>query len=178
MPLFDLNGHSVGYTKVSEHFSNGSRVEYQYTGFKTDSNGLNHSDEEPERAYFTKYPGGSYSKLTSGSFIQDEPYTFTPNTSRAFERGLLEKQTVYNSNDLVVSRVTHEYDFGRPGKKEVKGYTSRFYPGFLSQGGNVDLYATGIYKYISRPVTLKKTTTETYDQDFPGNDSKKNRLGE
>ena len=173
VPLFDLNGHSVGYTKVSEHFSNGSRVEYQYTGFKTDSNGLDHSDEEPERAYFTKIPGGSYSKLASGSFVQDEPYTFTPNTSRAFERGLLEKQTVYNSNDQIVSRVTNEYDFGRPGKKEVRAYTSRFYPGFLSQGGNVDLYATGIYKYISRPVTLKKTTTETYDQDFPGNDSKK-----
>lgn len=173
VPLFDLNGQSVGYTKVSETFTNGSRIEYQYTGFKIDNNGLDHSDEEPEKAYFTKHPGGSYNRITSGSYLHDEPYTFTPNTSRAFERGLLESQTVYDNSNKVISRVTNEYDFGQPVKREVRGYTSRFYPGFLSLSGNVDLYATGIYKYISKPVFLKKSTTETYDQDFPGDNNKK-----
>ena len=167
VPLFDLNGLNVGYTKVSESFSNGSRIEYQYTGFKTDNNGYDHRDVEPEKAYFTKYPGGSYSKISSGSFIQDEPYTFTPNTSKAFERGLLESRTVYNSSGQIISKITNEYDFEQPVKRVVKGYISRFYPGFLSQTGNVDLYATGIYEYISKPVFLKKSTTATYDQDFP-----------
>lgn len=128
--------------------------------------------------YFFKDPsmeGNEMSKVyqvtgSSQTLLPNEAYPFPLHMDTDWRRGVLDSYEVLNESGKLLSKTTNTIDT----KPTI--FTSQFsyaLTGTTFPSPNGTLFNGGFYKYQSGWVNHQSTTTETYDQSDPGNESKK-----
>lgn len=152
--MFDVNGAHIGYSTVEEELEGKGKTVYTFTNYDT------YPDLDPE-----------------GNVENGSP-PFVSLTSRFWERGNPLSIVVMDLQNKVISRNSFEYTFDHRAKKQVRGsksLTMEYFCSILDQGRDTK---TGEYTVVSQPFTLRKKTTEHYDQEDPNNLRKITRVEE
>jgi YD repeat-containing protein len=137
--MFDVNGTHVGYSRVQEELVGKGYKVFTFTNF----------DQYPDQ------------DLSGNGTSMVPPFMST--TSRFWERGNLLSTTIRASDySEIVYKELYEYNFDHPNKLTVSG-TKNLHVSFSCLTGT----STGTYEIVSKPFTLKKKTTESYDQEDP-----------
>lgn len=139
--IFDVNGTHVGYSRVEEVIAGKGKTIYTFTNY----------DQYPDLD-----PDGS---------AQNGSPPFVSSTSRFWERGNLTSVTVKDLSDNTISKDTLEYSFDHPDKSVVTGEVQYL---VFNECQNRYEPINGNYKVISRAFTLKKKTSELFDQTVAG----------
>ncbi len=165
--LFDIDGVSVGYGKVSVIESGLIREDYYYTNYS------DRPDANPEIYYDVARIGDI---IPQNLPVEPNGPPFAAKSSFFWERGLLLKKELFTkvgSNYLVAQRITKEYDFDASPRKEIEGVAVMSTIQTYGSNGFAPVYHFGKYKLISKPLFLKSEVEEIYDQFEPGNEAKK-----
>jgi hypothetical protein len=158
--LFDLNGASVGYGKVTETLLDNSRVERYYTNFDS------RPDSEPEiKIYMGRF--STYDEVTT---IPTDTYgpPFSPKTSYAWERSLLSAEKVFDNNSKLLTESQYNYDFSLPSKKLIlnKAVESTSQISTPTAGGPTinNLVRVATYYINIKPINLLNISKKVYSQ--------------
>lgn len=152
--IYDLNGYHLGYSRVVENYSDGSKKQYLYTNFE-EGNG----DDPPV----------VYSKL----FNRDDVFTniplngppFSPWSYKGWQRGLLKEEKIFDHNDKLLHESIYEYDFDNEVKMSMDCIVLMSNISYYDQHGNLEpFYHIGEYYHVSKPFFLDYTIKKIYDQ--------------
>lgn len=160
--LFDQNGSPIVYPLVKETLPDGSYTLYRYSSF------AQYPDSLPD--IYTPYAAGMMHEPPTYS-----SRTYLPRTSYAWQRGLLQEQSLYSADGTLQMRQSNRYNMNAPAKAKILCATmeNSQYPIF---GTPTKRMAT--YKWISQPIyldsviveqstyTLPSVTTYVYDTTY------------
>lgn len=135
-------GCHIGYSRVTETSSDGSRIEYKFTNFDSSGDGIT-KDEIYEAI------------LTSNI----SPYS--PCNLRTINRGLLTEEIVYSTDGAIKMRKGYKYK-QTPSDKDKKGYVRSMYLATKVLGNGEGLYDEAVAYKIFTYSWLPEKITETY----------------
>jgi hypothetical protein len=146
MELLDVNGTHLGYSRVEERITGKGKTIYNFTNY----------DDHPDEV-----------SGNNGGGFDSPPYASS--TSKFWERGNLDTVKVLDEQGKMISREWLEYTYNHPDKAVVTGTKSLSVSYNNCYGSSGTQSISSNYGIISRPFTLKKKTTELYDQEDPNN---------
>jgi YD repeat-containing protein len=159
--LYDLGGISSGYSRVNEHYQDGSVVKYEFTNFDE------YPDTEPNRH------DRLYDKDNSPAIIVLPPdkqtLPFSPKTFKGWHRGLLRTQKTFDSDDVLLEELNNEYYHDFPYRSSTKGVVASANVVFyivdkdnpLAVVQNPFMHIAS-YDLISQPIRIKSTESKSY----------------
>lgn len=142
--LFDQNGSPIVYPLVKEILPDGSYTLYRYSSF------AQYPDSLPD--IYTPYAAGMMHEPPTYS-----SRTYLPRTSYAWQRGLLQEQSLYSADGTLQMRQRNRYDMNVPAKAEILCATmeNSQYPIF-----GMPTKRMTTYKWISQPIYLDSVIVE------------------
>jgi len=152
--LFDINGASVGYGTVTTAYAQGGNTVSKFTNLST------HPDTSPRQRTWVVIDG----RLT---VTDTSPLgaPFAPNTSKNWERGLLEEEKIYDKNAVLQKRTRYQYAFNLADRKVVPALRAMLGIVALNfETPGSDWFYVGQYSVISKPFYLTQVEEEVYDQ--------------
>ena len=154
--LYDLNGTTVGYSRVVEQRSDGSSTKYTFTNFDTHPDALNNVYRVTASA--TSVIGSRSQTPNNNAFISPYP----PTNSVSWQRGQLSQVEYRNQADLPVSSVKYFYLTNTVVNATVRGLKVEeiFYNDY-----DYFNYHVGQYEVLSQPFFLDYKIEEVYDQN-------------
>lgn len=140
--LFDINGAHVGYARVTETVTGNGKTVYTFTNLTSNADGT--------------------------KLIDPVSQGYVPQSSKAWERGLLRTIEVWDNSGNLLSRELNEYILNRPDKRKIKAWITddRRYQ---CDAPGTNIYAHGSYDIISRPIVHSVRKSYTFQ---PGDTSK------
>jgi hypothetical protein len=165
--LFEVNGYHLTYSSVREYSPGQGFTIHSFT------NSTDHPDGTLNQS--TWWSDGSNANV--GTALTYQQYPYTPFTSKAFERGLIDQKEEFDQEGKRVLLEDTEYTFSLAAYKTIKarkiGIRSICSPCLGVESTYSIQYIVGEYDIISRPIVLKKRTLTVYDPKDPGNEAKK-----
>ncbi|WP_345106632.1 DUF5977 domain-containing protein [Mucilaginibacter panaciglaebae] len=154
--LFDINGASVTYSQVEAINGDGGKTVDYYTS----------QQEYPDST--SSVILNCFAKPVKAAYGNAGAYP--PSTSFDFERGLLKRSLLFDSNNKLVSSTTNTYQLSN----RVTSVTGQrpFVNGYATLADNtlqVITYNVGIYNEVAENIQLTKTSTQLFDQADNGN---------
>lgn len=148
--VYDLNGNHVGYSSVKAKNQNGGYLVSKFYNF---------SDFPDDFIY--------------AASIDPNAISITSSSSRAYKRGLIKNQTVFNSAGAKISEETYNYT-SLTGPVTVKSKAVHSFPvGFSFACPSYSEYSSGseksTYNYFVENYRLSSVIARNYDQLTPGN---------
>lgn len=142
--LFDQNGSPIVYPLVKEILPDGSYTLFRYSSF------AQYPDSLPD--IYTPYAAGMMHEPPTYS-----SRTYLPRTSYAWQRGLLQEQSLYSADGTLQMRQRNRYDMNVPAKAEILCATmeNSQYPIFGTPTKRMTTY-----KWISQPIYLDSVIVE------------------
>jgi len=150
--LFDINGAAVGYGTITTVHAHGG------TTVSTFSNLANHPDTPPNQFLWN----GMYSTTSSTSPLGAP---FAPNTSKAWERGLLEEEKILDKNAVLQKKIRYQYAYNLADRRVVPALRATVQIQALNfELKDRPIAYVGKYNIISKPLYLNSVEEEVYDQ--------------
>lgn len=154
--LFDINGASVTYSQVEVINGDGGKTVDYYTS----------QQEYPDTT--SSVILNCLAKPVSAAYGNAGAYP--PSTSFDFERGLLKRSLLFDSNNKLVSATTNTYQLSN--RVTAVAGQRPFVNGYATLTNNtlqVITYNVGIYNEVAENIQLTQTKTQLFDQVDNGN---------
>jgi YD repeat-containing protein len=154
--MFDINGVSVGYGKVTETQLDNSKIERYYSNFDTNP------DTEPAVNLYQ----GNFSSYQEQTTIPRDSYgpPFAPKTSNSWERGLMTSEKIYDSSPRLLSETQYNYDFSLSSSKQILCKSIESTSQMSSGSSTSNILRVGTYYVNIKPINLLNTSTTVYSQ--------------
>lgn len=155
--LFDINGASSGYSKVTETILDGGKIEYEFTNYTGA-----YADAGP---YSNKYKGPDDQHTNFESVADGNGPPFSSTTTKFWLRGLPTKTKVFDNSGNKLSEEEIEYD-----PDATTTNTRLSYPTESSVIEDGDfIYHRGSYALYSQPVQIKYKWSYVFPQSQGAN---------